>query len=274
MDISKRGIDLIIGAEGKHKLLPDGRYKAYLDTLAKPPVWTVWAGLTKGVTVDTCLTEDECQKMFAKELAIYEDAVERLVTVALNQNQFDALVSFVYNCGPGALEESTLLKLLNQGKYDQVPAQLMRWTHAGGVEYAGLVTRRKAEGALFMEPMPGEQAAGRPAPTAETPDPAPQMPQRVEVKPVTPVGEVVAKSWTLRGAAAVIGGAILHGYETLTTVAVDAAHEAVNVTTTISPYQALFTKTNAELLALGAMLTGAVIVIARRLAAARDGKIG
>ena len=64
-------------------------------------------------------------------------------------HQRDALISFTFNLGAGALETSTLLQLLNQGDYGSVPTQLNRWTKAGGQTLPGLVTRRKAEGALF-----------------------------------------------------------------------------------------------------------------------------
>src|SRR5688572_28060470 len=118
MDTSQRGVELIVSFEGKKIRLPDGRYKAYLDTLAKPPVPTIYCGLTKGVAMGMVITEEQGERMFAKELALYEDAIERLVKVPLNQNRFDALVSFTYNCGIGALSKSTLLKELNKGNYD------------------------------------------------------------------------------------------------------------------------------------------------------------
>jgi hypothetical protein len=75
--------------------------------------------------------------------------VDRLVTVPLSQNQFDALVSFTFNVGEGALAKSTLLKKLNAGKYSEVPAELMKWTKGGGRELPGLVRRRRAECALW-----------------------------------------------------------------------------------------------------------------------------
>ena len=84
----------------------------------------------------------------AKEAA---DAIERLVKVALEPHQRDALISFTYNLGTGAFGSSTLLTLLNQGKYGSVPEQLNRWTKASGRVLPGLVTRRKAEGALFSK---------------------------------------------------------------------------------------------------------------------------
>jgi lysozyme len=275
MNISQRGIDLILKSEGKKTKLPDGRYKAYLDTLAKPPVWTVYCGLTRSVTKDTVITVDDGERMFAKELAVYEDAVERLVKVPLNQHQFDALVSFTYNCGAGedGLAGSTLLKVLNQGKYDQVPAQLKRWKYAGGVEYAGLVTRRAAEAALFMKPMsaPASVAVeeGEDVPIDQA------IPQRVEPAAGS-VREAVATSWTIRGAATAIGGAFMNLYNWALSGAQEAGAEAAKLNTSFGPWEALFValKANLPLLAAGFVVAGCGIVIIRRLSAAREGRIG
>jgi lysozyme len=76
-------------------------------------------------------------------------AVQRLVKVSLTQGQFDALVDFVFNLGQGRLSNSTLLKDLNSGKYDQAAEQILLWDHAGAVELAGLKTRREAEAAMW-----------------------------------------------------------------------------------------------------------------------------
>ena len=73
-----------------------------------------------------------------------------MVTCDLNQNQFDALVSWVYNLGPANLQASTLLKVLNAGDYAGVPAQIMRWNKAGGKVLEGLTRRRQAEADLFV----------------------------------------------------------------------------------------------------------------------------
>jgi lysozyme len=72
-----------------------------------------------------------------------------MVTTPLSQNQFDALVSWVYNLGGGNLKASTLLKVLNSGDFNGVPAQLMRWNKAGGKVLEGLTRRRQAEADLF-----------------------------------------------------------------------------------------------------------------------------
>ena len=68
----------------------------------------------------------------------YENYINNAVTVSLNQNQFDAMVSWVYNLGSGNLNSSTLLKVLNSGDYAGVPEQIMRWNKAGGKVLAGL----------------------------------------------------------------------------------------------------------------------------------------
>lgn len=266
MDISSRGIDLIVSFEGKHKKLKDGRYQAYLDTLAKPAVWTLYCGLTRGITEGMVCTEEEGVRMFRKELNIYEDAIERLVKVPLNQNQFDALTSFVYNCGVGALQSSTLLKVLNQGKYEQVPSQLMRWVNAGGKRYEGLVRRRATEGALFAEPMPAAEVLPE---GSEVPD----MPQRVEQAPAGNVGALVKESWTVKGllaaASAYIGEKFVSGYDFAFGVAKDAGTEILSLKTTVSPLE--------PLLKIGLpaiVIVGICIALSRRAKARREGLEG
>jgi lysozyme len=91
------------------------------------------------------ITQQQAMDLLGQDLVPYEKAVNSFVMVPLNQNQFDALVSFAFNVGLSAFHGSTLLKVLNQGGYDQVPAQLLRWTHADGEVVPGLVTRRKNE---------------------------------------------------------------------------------------------------------------------------------
>jgi lysozyme len=91
------------------------------------------------------LTEQQVTDLLGQDVQPAEKAVNDGVKVALDQNQFDALVSFTFNVGTGAFTSSTLLKLLNEGQYDQVPTQLLRWTKAGGKEVQGLVNRRNNE---------------------------------------------------------------------------------------------------------------------------------
>ena len=89
------------------------------------------------------------QTQQCRDIVEFENYVNDLVQVPLKQNQFDALCSWVYNLGPANLKASTLLKVLNSGDYEGVPAQIKRWNKAGGNVNAGLVRRREAEAALW-----------------------------------------------------------------------------------------------------------------------------
>jgi lysozyme len=95
------------------------------------------------------LTEQQCWDLLDQDLDGAEKTVNEAVTVPLNQNQFDALVSFTFNVGDAAFRGSTLLKLLNQGQYDQVPTQLRRWIRDSGHVVQGLINRREKEIALW-----------------------------------------------------------------------------------------------------------------------------
>lgn len=99
------------------------------------------------------ITKEQGLELLREDAAEAVNAVKELVKVDLNQNQFNALVSFVFNVGRGNFARSTLLKKLNQGQYNQVSPQLMRWIHAGGKSMGGLTRRREAEAALFNKPV-------------------------------------------------------------------------------------------------------------------------
>ena len=83
------------------------------------------------------------------EMIDYDGYIIDMVNVPLAQNQFDALTSWVYNLGSSNLMSSTMLTLLNEGKYDEVPQQIKRWNKAGGKVLDGLVKRREAEALRF-----------------------------------------------------------------------------------------------------------------------------
>jgi lysozyme len=91
------------------------------------------------------LSDRQVLDLLAQDLEGAENAVNECVEVELQQNQFDALVSFCFNVGATAFKNSTLLRRLNQGGYEEVPAQLRRWVHGNGVVLPGLVNRRKNE---------------------------------------------------------------------------------------------------------------------------------
>lgn len=108
--------------------------------------------LIAGVPVkyEAGLTDQQIDKLLEQDLSWAESAVNTYIDVELNQNQFDSLVSFTFNVGKQAFFSSTLRKVLNQCRYDLVPAQLMRWVRAGGNVVDGLVNRRNNEIKLFL----------------------------------------------------------------------------------------------------------------------------
>jgi len=163
--ISKRGLDeLIKPSEGYHDRQPDGSCKAYLCDAGK---LTCGWGCTEGVTPHTHWTVEEAEAALAREMRIHEANVERLVKVPLNQGQFDALVSLVYNIGAGNFGSSSLLKHLNKGDYPRAASHFADWKYATirnentarllkvklGTKavLGGLVERRALEARMFLE---------------------------------------------------------------------------------------------------------------------------
>ena len=141
MEISQEGIALIKKFEGCE-------LEAYKCAAG---VWTIGYGSTKGVKESDSITQEDADKLLMDELKEYESYVNDFVEVDLEQNQFDALVSWVFNLGPANLKASTLLKVLNSKDYEGVPAQIKRWNKAGGKVLQGLVRRREAESLLFTD---------------------------------------------------------------------------------------------------------------------------
>lgn len=136
----------------------------------------------------TC-TEAEAFRWLAADLDEAEAAVERLVAVQLNDHEFAALASFVFNVGGGAFAGSTLLKLLNKGERRLAAAEFAKWNKSKGKVLTGLVRRRAAEAALFLKPVDGEALA---------------IPAEVEPQPSH-------ASTAARGGAAAAGGALAAG---------------------------------------------------------------
>lgn len=144
MSIGKAGLKLVKSFEGL-------RLTAYQD---EADVWTIGYGHTATAKEGKVITEERADLLLLEDLAEAEEAVNRLVKVEINQNQFDALVSFTFNVGAGALKESTALKRLNNGKREEA-AEAMTWwnklTENGALrESRGLTKRRHAEASLFL----------------------------------------------------------------------------------------------------------------------------
>jgi len=95
------------------------------------------------------ITQAQAEDILKRDIVKYEIAVMDLVKVKLTQNQFDVLTDFAYNAGVGNLKSSTMLKKINSGNLDMVPAELMKWTKGGGKVLPGLVRRRQAAGAWW-----------------------------------------------------------------------------------------------------------------------------
>ena len=91
------------------------------------------------------INENQALELLQTDVSEAENAVNRLIEVCLTQGQFDALSSFTFNLGAGALQRSTLRRKANRQQHDEVPAEFMRWVWAGGRKLPGLVKRREAE---------------------------------------------------------------------------------------------------------------------------------
>ncbi|WP_430444785.1 MAG: lysozyme [Pseudomonas piscis] len=141
MRTSQRGLSLIKSFEGL-------RLQAYQDAVG---VWTIGYGTTRGVTSGMSISKEQAERMLLNDVQRFEPDVQRLITAPMNQNQWDALMSFTYNLGAGNLESSTLRRLLNAGDYAGAAEQFSRWDKAGGKVLAGLTRRRAAERELFLE---------------------------------------------------------------------------------------------------------------------------
>tara|TARA_R100001440_G_scaffold10455_2_gene19054 strand:- start:6699 stop:7157 length:459 start_codon:yes stop_codon:yes gene_type:complete len=141
MKISQEGLSLIKKFEGCEL----EAYRCAANVL------TIGYGSTKGVKEGDTITQEEADELLLNEMEEYEGYINDLVEVNLKQNEFDALVSWVFNLGPANLKSSTLLKVLNSTHKDwnDIPTQIKRWNKAGGKVLQGLVRRREAEALLF-----------------------------------------------------------------------------------------------------------------------------
>ena len=141
MKISAKGLAII-------KEFESCKLEAYLCPAG---VLTIgWGHTGADVHEGMCISQERADELLRGDVALSEQFVAKLVKVPLRQGQFDALVSFTYNIGPGALMHSTLLRQLNMHNYVGAANEFSRWNKSKGKVLAGLVRRRAAERALFL----------------------------------------------------------------------------------------------------------------------------
>jgi len=172
---SAEGIDLIKKQEG---LRLDAYQNVINGVVDKVTIGYGHTGMLNGrpLALNDRITEQEAEQLLKEDLASFETAVNEAVTAGINQNQFDALMSFVYNVGPYAFKSSTLLKMLNNEDFEGAKNQFHRWDKiGGGVVCAGLTKRRAEEAELFGKPMAEEQPDDNPAPAAQADAPPPDL---------------------------------------------------------------------------------------------------
>lgn len=99
---------------------------------------------------DPAITEEQADALLAEDLKKFEDAVNKAVTVPMTQGMFDALVSFTFNLGVGALRSSTLLRRLNSGDINGAAEEFKRWVFSGNKALPGLTIRRNRERRMFL----------------------------------------------------------------------------------------------------------------------------
>lgn len=140
MKTSQHGLEFITDHEGTV-------LHTYKDAVG---ILTIGVGHTgPDVKAGMTISRERAMELLADDVYEAEHSVNTLVRVPLNQNQFDALVSFVFNVGGSAFGKSTLLKKLNAGDYEGASKEFSRWNKAGGRELLGLTKRRLAEARLF-----------------------------------------------------------------------------------------------------------------------------
>jgi lysozyme len=139
--ITQAGLDLIKSFEGFSPTV-------YLCSAGVPTIG--YGHAIKHGESFTSITEEDAENILAKDVEIAEKGVLRLINVPLSDGQFNALASFSFNLGTGALQRSSLRLKLNRGEYVDASDEFMKWVRAGGKVVKGLVRRREAERRMFL----------------------------------------------------------------------------------------------------------------------------
>jgi lysozyme len=177
MKVDQSGLDFIARWEGTV-------LHVYKDIVGIP---TIGVGhvLLPGESFPNGITREQALEILAKDVRKCEVAIAKYVEVEINQNQYNALASFTFNCGVGALQKSTVRQRLNRGDYQGAADALLMWCKAGGKVNTGLVNRRKDERRLFLKPVvasptPVAQPVQQPDPEQPASAPFPERPEVTE----------------------------------------------------------------------------------------------
>lgn len=168
MKISDEGLRLNKSFEGFHKKLANGDCTAYQTYLGggKYDIPTCGYGTTRGVKMGMVWSEAEATTRMMQDMQEAEQYVTQYVTVPINQNQFDALVLFTNNCGPGNLKK--LIAPLNKGDELATAKKFSLYVKAQGRTLPGLVSRRAREASLFLKPVAAPAEPFMPQTVTET----------------------------------------------------------------------------------------------------------
>lgn len=143
MKISDKGLSLLKDFEGC-------RLNAYPDPATGGKPWTIGYGHTDGVKKGDTIMQSQAEQFLRKDLEPVYTTMKDNVKTKINQHQFDALCSFIFNVGAGNFTRSTLLKKLNAGDIQGAGDEFLRWNCAAGKVMPGLTKRRAAERQLFL----------------------------------------------------------------------------------------------------------------------------
>lgn len=207
--VPEQGVDLVARWEGLE-------LRAYPDPATGGEPWTIGYGHTGGVKPGDVITMEQARAFLRQDLEIAASRVEERIGVVVNEltdNQYAALLSFVFNVG--ATASWTIWKRLKARNFDAVPVELMRFVNAGGRKMQGLVNRRADEVKVWSKNEPGST-------TAEVP---PSSRLRVEPTPPTSLAKkALIKSKTLWAGGTVAAGGAIQGAEQIQALAAPQAH--------------------------------------------------
>ena len=185
---------LVEDFEGYHKKLSDGRAAPYLCPARVATLGfgtTYYEGGRKVKMSDPPITRERAQQLLSNQLLSYAFAVDKGVKTSMHSLMRGSLTSFTYNVGTGAFAKSTLLRMVNQQRWSEVPRAFMMYRMGGGRVLAGLERRRKAESIMFMAGVKALQTGGT--------DNVVPFQQKMEAVPQKPADSIWGRFMSLFG---------------------------------------------------------------------------